>query len=43
MTDDVAYLEKLSRHRTFTGFYDIHPTVDMIAFVAPSSSLSKKN
>lgn len=39
MTDDVAYLEKLSRHRTVLQLYDVKPVIDY-SFVAPSSSLS---
>jgi len=40
MTDDVAYLERLSRHRTILPLYDSKPVIDH-SFIAPSSSLGK--
>jgi hypothetical protein len=40
LTEDISYLQKLSRHRTYLSVYDVKPTIDN-AFVAPSSSLSK--
>lgn len=38
MTDDVAYLQNLSRHRTVLPVYDIKPVIDE-SFIAPSASL----
>jgi carbonic anhydrase/acetyltransferase-like protein (isoleucine patch superfamily) len=38
MTNDIAYLEQLSRHRTHLPLYDLVPTTDN-AWVAPNATL----
>lgn len=42
ITNDVAYLQELSRHKQFTSMSEQAPTVDN-AWVAPNASLSKSH
>ena len=41
MTNDVAYLQELSRHKQFTALGEDAPHVDN-AWIAPNASLSKR-